>query len=150
METRIEITEETLDIAAVDSFLRRAEGGAVNLFVGTTRRITGEKVTVDLRYEAARELARAEIDRLLRRAGKQWPVLRAVVLHRTGMVPVGEASVIIGVATPHREESFQACRFLIDELKQRVPIWKRETFDDGTSEWVEGAVPDEGLSDSER
>jgi molybdopterin synthase catalytic subunit len=143
MEIQVDISDGPLEIGPAETFLRKAEGGAVNLFVGTTRRVTGDKITVDLRYEAAEKLARAEITRLIRLAGDSWPVLRAIVLHRTGLVPVGEASVVIGVATPHRDESFQACRFLIDELKKRVPIWKRETFEDGSSEWVEGQVPDE-------
>jgi len=141
MDELIEISEESLDLAAVESFLRQAEGGAVNLFVGTTRRVTGGRITTDLRYEAAPELARAEIRRLIERARKEWTLLRVAVVHRVGTVPVGEASVIIGVATAHRDESFRSCRFLIDELKRSVPIWKRETFADGTTEWVEGSVP---------
>jgi molybdopterin synthase catalytic subunit len=138
----IEITDEPISLSAVSAFLRQSEGGAVNLFLGTTRKVTGDRITVELRYEAAPVLARAEIERIIARAREQWALLRVSIVHRIGIVPVGEASVVIGVAAAHRDESFRACRFLIDELKRRVPIWKKETFADGTKEWVEGTVPE--------
>ena len=81
-------------------------------------------------------LALAEIGRLITIVREKWPILRVAVVHRIGEVPVGEASVIVGVATAHRAESFDACQFIIDELKQHVPIWKKENFSDGHSEWV--------------
>ncbi len=138
----IYISEEPLSVSDIESFLRQAEGGAVNLFVGTTRRVTGERVTTFLSYEAAEALAVSEITRIVDEARKEWPILRVAVVHRIGIVPVGEASVVIGVATAHRAESFDACRFLIDKLKQHVPIWKKENFSDGRSEWVQGNAPD--------
>ena len=71
----------------------------------------------------------------------RWPVERVCLLHRLGIVPPAEASVVVGVATPHRADAFAACRFLIDTLKQQVPIWKREVYADGSTEWVEGSAP---------
>lgn len=111
------------------------------MFVGTTRRVTGDRITTSLSYEAAHDLAISEITRLIDEARSQWEILRVAVVHRIGLVPVGEASVVIGVATSHRAESFEVCRYLIDELKKHVPIWKKETFEDGTEEWVRGHTP---------
>lgn len=139
--SRILITTDILDVTDADQFLRKSEGGAVCLFTGTTRRHTGDRVTEELSYDAAEELATAEMRRLAELARSKWPILRLVLAHRLGVVQVGEASVIVGVATPHRAESFEACRFLIDTLKKQVPIWKKERFVDGTQEWVEGTTP---------
>ncbi|GMQ80972.1 MAG: molybdenum cofactor biosynthesis protein MoaE [Rhodothermia bacterium] len=138
---QIKITEDRIAIPDLEAFLREAEGGAVNLFVGTTRRVTEDRITVELSYECARELALAELDRIVSEAKVKWPILRVVVVHRVGTVGAGEASVVIGVATAHRVESFEACRFLIDELKKRVPIWKKEVYEDGDTEWVTGNSP---------
>ena len=140
---RIDVSPEPIEIEDHADFLRSAEGGAVDIFLGTTRRLTDGKETVFLSYEAAHKLAIAELLRLVEEAHVKWPVLRTVLIHRTGQVPVSEVSVFVGVATAHRADSFEACRYLIDELKRRIPIWKRETFADGTSDWVDGVVPDE-------
>ena len=137
----IEISENPIGVDRVDAFLRQAEGGAVNLFLGTTRRFTAEKETVELAYEAAEHLAETEIARIVADAFHRWQLLRVAVLHRIGTVPVGEVSVLIRVATAHRAESFSACRFLIDELKQHAPVWKKELFADGSTEWAEGSIP---------
>ena len=137
-ETWIELQDGPLAIQAAADFLYTPPAGGVSLFVGTTRRWTEGRETVELEYECYREMARKEIERLLADALDQWPVARACVLHRLGVVPVAEASVIVGVATPHRADAFAACRYLIDTLKRQVPIWKREVFADGKTEWVEG------------
>jgi len=142
VRVQIEISPDPIIIDRVDAFLRQAGGGAVNLFVGTTRRFTSDKETIELSYEAAERLAKSEVARIIEHASARWPLLRVAILHRIGIVPVGEVSVLIGVATAHRDESFAACRFLIDELKQHVPIWKKELFADGSTEWVEGIIPD--------
>jgi molybdopterin synthase catalytic subunit len=113
----------------------------VDLFIGTTRQWTDSKETLKLEYECYPAMARAEIERLLAEVQARWPVQRACVFHRLGEVPVAEASVVIGVATPHRAEAFAATRYLIDTLKQQVPIWKREVYSDGETEWVEGDRP---------
>lgn len=141
MNVQITITDDLIVIPELEEFLREAEGGAVSLFVGTTRRVTHDRITVELSYECARELALAELDRMVSEAKTKWPLLRVAIVHRLGTVPVGEASVVIGVATAHRAESFEACRFLIDELKTRVPIWKKEVYEDGATEWVTGHTP---------
>lgn len=142
--TWICIDEEHLDVEAVSDFLRVEEAGGVDIFLGTTRRWTSGRETVLLEYECYEAMALSEMRRLLREADDRWPISRACLLHRTGEVPLRETSVIVGVSTPHRDAAFAACRYLIDALKQRVPIWKRERFADGTTEWVEGQLPPTG------
>ena len=93
-----------------------------------------------LEYEAYKPMAIRVMEQLEREARTRWPLVNVVMIHRIGRVPVTEASVAIGVAAAHRAEAFEACRFLIDRLKSEVPIWKREHFEDGTSEWS-GAQP---------
>ncbi len=139
----IQVTEEQLDTGLADQFLRTERAGGITLFVGTTRRFTDGRETVRLTYDAYVPMAGAELQRLADTAADRWPVEKLVLHHRTGEVPVAEASVIVGVACAHRDAAFAAGRFLIDTLKTRVPIWKRETFADGSQEWVEGQLPEE-------
>lgn len=135
MESWIDILPDLLPVDEVHAFLAEDDGGGINIFIGTTRRVTGDRRTKLLSYEAHKSMALKEIELLIDRAKLNWPLLRVVVLHRIGDVPVAEASVIVGVATSHRSEAFEATRFLIDELKKTVQIWKRETFEDGSTEW---------------
>jgi len=138
----IVLTGQPLDIGAAIESVADERSGATDVFVGTTRRFTGDRETVTLSYEAHEPMAEAEIRRILAEARDRWDILRCAVHHRTGTVAVKEASVVIAVSTRHRAEAFEACRFLIDSLKDRVPIWKRESWTDGTSEWVGGDEPD--------
>ncbi len=136
MNQWIDISPHVLPITEVHEFLAQSEGGGISVFVGTTRKNTGGKVTTHLSYDAHDTMAIKEMQRLVDVASEQWPLLRSVLLHRTGEVPVGQASVIVGVATAHRVEAFEACRFLIDELKKSVPIWKKENYENGGEEWI--------------
>ena len=131
------VTTDPLDVGAIEVSLRDPLAGGVCVFVGTTRRVTGTEVTEELRYEAFSEMALAEMGRIALEAKERWPVLRSALHHRTGTVAVEEASVAVGVSTPHRAEAFEACRFLIDRLKEVVPVWKKEVFADGRTEWVQ-------------
>lgn len=135
MEIWIDITQDVLHPGPVWGWLAASEGGGVNLFLGATRRMTAGKETVQLSYEAHDTMARKEMRRLAEAAGERFDVLRVAMLHRTGIVPVSEASVIIGVASAHRAAAFEASRWLIDELKVSVPIWKQEHYADGSTEW---------------
>lgn len=141
--TSIKITRDPLSIDTAYSFLQHPHSGGISLFVGTTRQWTEERETVELEYDGYVPLAEKELRRLAGEAMQRWPVLRVCLHHRLGIVPVSEASVIVGVATPHRKDAFAACRFLIDALKKQVPIWKREVYADGDTEWVEGTAPPE-------
>lgn len=142
-ETRwIHLSTGPLDVAAADAFLRTERAGGIDLFVGTTRRWTDERETVRLAYDAYVPMAAKTMQALADEAADRWPVLRVCLLHRLDVVPVAEASVVVGVACAHRAEAFAACRWLIDTLKTRVPIWKREHYADGTTAWVQGQTPD--------
>ena len=153
----ITIREMPLSVEEVSEFLRVEETGGIDIFLGTTRRWTeteekaagGETVrreTILLEYECYKPMALKEMHRLVDEAFACWPVRRACLLHRIGEVPLREISVIAGVAAPHRADAFAACRYLIDTLKTRVPIWKKEHFVDGDSRWVEGDSAPEPLS----
>jgi len=112
------------------------EAGAVVLFLGTTRRLTGGRETACLQYEAYPAMATKELEQLEEEACRQWPLTACLIAHRLGAVPLGEASVAIVVASAHRSEAFAAGQWLIDTLKQRVPIWKQEQWADGETQWV--------------
>lgn len=132
----VAVQDEPLDLELVDEFLRDERSGAVCIFTGTTRRWTGSAETLRLDYEAYDAMAEAVMRGLVEESVSRWRVSGVAVLHRTGQVPVAEASVIIGVSAPHRAHAFEACRWLIDTLKTEVPIWKKESYADGRSEWV--------------
>lgn len=137
----VRLQEEPLDAAHAAAFLAHPRAGTVDLFLGNTRGWTGSVETVSLSYDAYVPMAVREMERLAQEAVQRWPVLRVYLAHRIGVVPAGETSVLIGVSTPHRAEAFEACRWLIDTLKRDVPIWKREHYRDGRTEWIEGSAP---------
>lgn len=119
--------------------VRDDRAGAVVVFLGTTRvRNEGRRV-LRLEYEAFRTMAEGEMRRLAGEAGRRWLLRRVALVHRTGVVPVGEVSVGVAVSAGHRAEAFAACRWLIDRLKATVPIWKREHFPGGRV-WI-GSTP---------
>jgi molybdopterin synthase catalytic subunit len=139
MTDRVEIVSTPLDVAMAVAVVGALEAGGIDVFLGTTRaetRADGVPL-VALDYEAYAEMAVAEMRKLVASARERWPVVRACVLHRVGRVSVGEASVLIAVACPHRGQAFDACRFLIDELKKSVPIWKKEVWADASTTWKE-------------
>ena len=138
----IQLQRGPLDVGAADAFLRTPAAGGIALFTGTTRQWTDGRETAELEYEAYEAMALKEMRRLAETARAKWPVEKIALLHRLGVVPLAEASVICGAATPHRAAAFAACRFLIDALKEHVPIWKCEVYADGRTEWVRGAAPE--------
>ena len=110
--------------------------GAVCTFLGTVRDLTGDRQTVALEYEAYGEMALKKLAELESEARSRWPIIDLAVVHRTGKLDPGEVSVVVAVSTPHRHQAFEACRWLIDTLKEVVPIWKRERWSDGQEEWI--------------
>lgn len=120
------LTDAPLDVGGVHAFLEDERAGGTAVFVGTSRRWTDGRETDLLTYEAYAPMAEAELARLAAEASDRWDVVRIAVLHRLGAVPPPEASVVVGVACPHRADAFAACRWLIDTLKADVPIWKTE------------------------
>jgi len=139
----IVLTREPLDYAAAVARVTCAEAGGIAVFLGTTRAEPAEVASagkgsrgalVSLDYHAYDEMALRQMQQLVAAAAAKWPICQAVIWHRLGEVKVGEASVVIAVSSPHRGEAFDACEFLIDELKKAVPIWKREVYEEG-SKW---------------
>jgi len=139
----VQLSEEPIDLASAYQFLQTPEAGGISIFAGITRRWTNGKETLCLNYTCYETMAQEEMHRLVDLASSKWILHRVCLIHRMGQVPVSEASVVIGVATSHRPEAFEACRFLIDQLKIQVPIWKHETYTDGTASWIEGTHPPE-------
>jgi molybdopterin synthase catalytic subunit len=136
----LEILPSPLPTADAIRFVSVPEAGGVALFLGTTRAENHPQSShplLALDYEAYPELANRQLADLAQRARQKWPILRLAILHRTGRVAPAEPSVVIAVSTPHRAESFEACRYLIDQLKAEVAIWKKEVWSDGTTSWVD-------------
>lgn len=134
-----EVTEEPLSADEVGARVTNPHSGATLIFVGTVREWTKGKRTVLLEYEAYPEMAVEQMQRIGREIEAQWPGARTAIVHRIGRLEILEASVIIAVATPHRADSFAACRHAIERLKQIVPIWKKEIWEDG-EEWMGGQL----------
>jgi molybdopterin synthase catalytic subunit len=132
----IKITAEPIDYAAVTDLVRSPLAGAVCTFLGTVREFTGDRRTVALAYESYPEMALKKMAELEEQARRRWPVIELALVHRVGNLELGEVSVAVAVSCPHRHESFEACRWLIDTLKQVVPIWKKEIWADGNEAWV--------------
>lgn len=132
----VELTDQPIDTTHVLEQVQHLEAGAVVLFLGTTRQFTGDRETASLDYEGHREMALAKLAELEQEARSKWPIIECQIVHRLGHLPLGEASVAIAVSSPHRQDAFEAGQWLIDTLKQVVPIWKKENWTDGSSEWV--------------
>jgi molybdopterin synthase catalytic subunit len=132
----IEITEAPIDPTAILQQVATNQAGAVVLFLGTTRQFTEGRETESLEYECYPEMAKEKMAELVEQASARWPLARCAITHRIGHLALGEASVAIAVSSPHRQAAFEAGQWLIDALKQVVPIWKKENWADGTSQWV--------------
>ena len=140
----VEITEAPIEFAAVAERVRSDLAGAVCVFLGTVREMTGERRTASLEYEAYPVMAARKMEELEAEARRRWPVIEVVLVHRVGHLDLGEISVAVAVSTAHRGHAFEACRWLIDTLKEVVPIWKKELWADGTEEWVHPGLPPMG------
>jgi molybdopterin synthase catalytic subunit len=132
----IALTTDPIDYHALTEQVRRADCGAVVLFLGTVRDLTDGRVTAALDYEAYPPMAEKKMAEIEADTRRRWPVGEMGLVHRLGHLEVGEVSVAVAVSCPHRGEAFEACRHAIDRLKELVPIWKKENWADGTTEWV--------------
>ena len=132
------ITGEPIDAGALIAAVQTAADGAVCVFYGVVREDSRQRTVRYLEYDAFPEMAEKKMRQILDEVAQRWPEQRAAIVHRIGRLEIGEASVVIAVASPHRGESFEACRYVIDRVKQEVPIWKKEVFTDGEA-WVEGS-----------
>jgi molybdopterin synthase catalytic subunit len=132
----VSLTREPIDYHALTESVRGPHCGAVVLFLGTVRDLTGEQVTVFLDYEAYAPMAEKKLAQLEAELRGRWPAGGVALVHRLGRLAVGDVSVAVAVSCPHRAEAFEAGRFAIDAIKELVPIWKKENAPDGTGEWV--------------
>ncbi len=132
----IRLQHEPIDYAILMEQVRRGHCGAVVGFLGTVRDLTGERETISLEYEAYPGMAEKKLAEIEADVRARWPVGEIALVHRLGHLGIGEVSVAVAVSCPHRAQAFEACRHAIDRLKELVPIWKKENWADGTSEWV--------------
>ncbi|WP_207430221.1 molybdenum cofactor biosynthesis protein MoaE [Sabulibacter ruber] len=130
----IKLVEE-VDVTEAYHYLQSPSAGGIDIFIGTVRDHAQGKEVTKLVFEAYAPMALKEMQKIAEAAQQQWPIEKLVMLHAVGEKLVGEPVVIIGVASAHRDAAFTACRFLIDELKKTVPIWKKEYYQDN-SVWV--------------
>jgi len=139
--TIIELTRDPIDSHELTERIRSTQAGAVVLFLGTVREMTAGRQTVALDYEGYPEMARKTMEDLECAAREKWPIINAGIIHRLGHLELGDISVAVAVSTPHRHQAFEAGQFLIDQLKILVPIWKKENWSDGSTEWVHPGTP---------
>jgi molybdopterin synthase catalytic subunit len=136
----IRLTDKLIVTADVLAEVQADDAGAVVLFLGTTRRETDGRTTASLDYEAYPEMARVKLSELEAEARRRWSLIGCSIVHRLGHLEIGEASVAIAISSAHRDAAFAAGQWLIDTLKQVVPIWKRENWADGESQWVHPGI----------
>jgi len=129
------ITHEPISLQDFFSFPIPVSAGALSSFVGIVRNHSGGKKVKELYYECYPSMANRMLENIISQARGEWETGGVSVIHRVGRLRVGEAAVAIAVASSHRDESFKACRFIIESIKKNVPIWKKEIFEDGSSEW---------------
>jgi molybdopterin synthase catalytic subunit len=130
------ITFNPIDVGALLNEARPSDGG-VCVFLGVVRNENDGKPTVSIQYEVYGPMAEAEMARIARQIGEEWPQVSLLMQHRAGSLGVGEVSVAVVATAPHRAEAFAACRAAIDRIKTSVPIWKKEFHPDGSSAWVD-------------
>jgi molybdopterin synthase catalytic subunit len=132
----IQIVDKNIDVVELLASVSVPEAGGIDMFLGTTRNHSKGKKVIRLEYEAYSPMALRMMSEIESEVRKRWNIQKISIVHRIGVVPVMEASVAIAVSAAHRKGAFEACRYAIDELKKRVPIWKKEIFEDGEV-WVE-------------
>lgn len=133
----VDITAERIDVRALAEFVSDPRAGSSVVFNGSVRDHSPGRADVSrLEYEAYGEVVKEKIVEIVQEAFGRWPILKVAAVHRVGSLEVGESAVCVAVSSAHRKDSFDACRYVIDELKLRVPIWKKEHWPGG-AEWVE-------------
>ena len=132
----IALREDSLDAAAIAARIKTDADGGVVIFEGVVRAQSRGKGVRALVYEAYGSMAQRQLEQLAEEARRRWPINEVAIVHRVGTLEVGETSVVIAVSSGHRAEAFDACRWLIDELKRTVPIWKKEIYTEGEA-WID-------------
>ena len=142
---RVAIVEHALDAQVLVSEVAHAGAGATSVFIGAVRDSNAGRPVSGIEYTAYAAMAERELGAIAAEAESLAPGVRIVVEHRIGSLGIGDASVVIAVSHPHRAEAISTCSFVIEELKRRVPVWKREHYLDGTREWVHASVAAKSL-----
>lgn len=132
----IDLTDQPIDVPAALRSVEADGAGAINTFIGTVRNQSTGRPVVRLEYEAYDSMALHQLRKVAEQAAEKWPMVeKIIVVHRKGTLHIGDVAVVVAVSTPHRAESFAACQYIIDTLKQVVTIWKKEFYEDGDV-WV--------------
>jgi molybdopterin synthase catalytic subunit len=131
----IQLLDTALSPQGCIDFVSNDHAGGISVFIGTVRNQTKGKEVVRLDFEAYAPMAVSEMRKIAEQAAEKWPVEKMAIHHRVGTLQIQEIAVVIAVATPHRKAAFEACQYAIDTLKETVPIWKKEIFEDGEV-WV--------------
>lgn len=134
----IGVSEQSLDIKMAEDFIRDPAHGAETSFVGVVRDLNMGRKVDGVSYDCFTPLTETIFTALAEEVSERWGAMKVYCWHFKGRLDVGGVSIVIAVSTPHRDEAFQACRYLIEEIKHRAPIWKKEHYQDGDSEWTEG------------
>lgn len=132
----LSISPDPIEINSVTDAVRDHRAGAVVLFLGTVREFTGEIQTSSLEYEAYEAMALASLTQILADAAANWPLIKSAVVHRTGPLQLGDIAVAVAVSSAHRTPAFEAGQWIMETIKQQTPIWKKENYADGSTEWV--------------
>ena len=134
-ENKFEIVDQPIDVESMRAKVMDRNAGAVTLFIGTVREMTKGKKTLSLQYEAYAPMAIKMFEQIEREVLEQWPDVRLAITHRVGLLAISDIAVVIAVSSPHRKVAYEANEFAIDRIKQIVPIWKKEHWEDGTA-WI--------------
>lgn len=138
MAIDVRVTEQKIDIADLIEKVTTPEYGAIDIFIGTVRNHHNGKEVTGITYDAHEKLAEKILKEICTESMGLWPETRYAIAHYKGDLRVGEMSIAIAVSSPHRAESFEACRYVIEEIKTYVPVWKKEHYTDGKSDWLPG------------
>jgi len=143
------LTNAPIDSAELIARVSSPAAGAVVLFLGTVREMTAGRETLRLHYDCYPEMAERKLAELEAEAKRRWSLVSVAMIHRLGRLELGEASVAVAVSSAHRDAAFEAGRWLIDTLKEVVPVWKQEHWADGSTEWVHPGLPEATPAESE-
>ncbi|UOR13144.1 molybdenum cofactor biosynthesis protein MoaE [Halobacillus amylolyticus] len=135
MSKQFWITDHPISIEEVVKLVSRREAGAINTFIGTVREFTYGKRTLHLEYQAYRPMAEKKLEQLGQEIEERWPDTKTAIAHRIGRLEIEDIAVVIAVSTPHRADSYDASRYAIERIKEIVPIWKKENWEDGEA-WI--------------
>lgn len=140
---RAEVVTRAIDIGRLIEDARSPSNGAISVFIGTVREVNDGRAVSSIEYSAYIAMAEEELHRILDEAEDRFGVIDVIVEHRVGVLELGECSIAIVAAHPHRAQAMDCSRYVIEEIKKRVPIWKMERYADGTREWVDPTNPAE-------